>query len=65
MTSEPTEESGGSDHQFVEQQTIAMDALRSHRDREGIAQGLAEMEAGLGRQLDEALDDLRTRLGFG
>lgn len=42
----------------------AMDALRREQDREAIAEGLAQMEAGHGQPLDEAFADLRSRLGF-
>jgi hypothetical protein len=43
---------------------LAMDALRRQRDREAIAQGVSEMEAGQGRPLDEAFAAIRSRLGF-
>lgn len=42
----------------------AMEALRQKQDREAIAQGIAEMEAGLGTPLDQAFADMRMRLGF-
>lgn len=42
----------------------AMDALRREQDREAIAQGLAEMEAGQGKPLDQAFGEMRARLGF-
>jgi hypothetical protein len=42
----------------------AMDALRRQQDRDGIAAGLAQMEAGQGKSLDQAFSDMRTRLGF-
>jgi len=42
----------------------AMEALRSQQDRDAIRQGIAEMEAGLGKPLDEAFSDMRSRLGF-
>lgn len=42
----------------------AMDALRRQQDRDAIAQGIAEMEAGEGTPLDEAFDDIRANLGL-
>ncbi len=42
----------------------AMDALHRQQDRDAIAQGIAEMEAGLGTPLDEAFDDIRANLGL-
>lgn len=42
----------------------AMEALRRQQDREAIAQGIAEMEAGQGKPLDQAFAEMRTRLGF-
>jgi hypothetical protein len=42
----------------------AMEALRRQQDRDAIAAGLAQMEAGQGKPLDEAFADLRARLGF-
>ena len=42
----------------------AMAALRARQDREAIAQGLAEMEAGQGVPVEEAFDSIRTRLGL-
>lgn len=42
----------------------AMEALRRQQDRDAIAEGLAELEAGQGKPLDEAFSDLRSRLGF-
>lgn len=42
----------------------AMEALRSQQDREAIAAGLAQLEAGEGRTLDESFQAMRTRLGF-
>jgi hypothetical protein len=41
-----------------------MEALRRQQDREAIAQGIAEMEAGQGKPLDQAFAEMRTRLGF-
>ena len=42
----------------------AMIALRAQQDREAIAQGLSQMEAGEGRPAEQVLDEIRTRLGF-
>ena len=42
----------------------AMDALRRQQDRDAIAQGIAEMEAGEGIALDEAFADIRGNLGL-
>jgi hypothetical protein len=42
----------------------AMDALRRQRDRAAIAEGISEMEAGLGTPLDEAFDNIRANLGL-
>ena len=42
----------------------AMDALRRQQDRDAIAQGIAEMNAGEGTSLDEAFDDIRANLGL-
>ena len=42
----------------------AMEALRRQQDREAIAQGIAEMEAGGGKPLGQAFAELRARLGF-
>ena len=42
----------------------AMEALRSQQDREAIAEGLLQMQAGEGKPLDQAFSDLRSRLGF-
>ena len=42
----------------------AMDALRRQQDRNAIAQGIAEMEAGLGTPLEVAFDDIRANLGL-
>jgi len=41
-----------------------MEALRREQDREAIAEGLAQMDAGQGQPLDEAFADLRSQLGF-
>lgn len=43
---------------------LAMDALRRQQDRDAIAQGVAELEAGEGTPLDEAFADIRARLGL-
>lgn len=42
----------------------AMDALRRQQDRDAIAEGLAQMEAGQGHPLDEAFASLKSRLGL-
>lgn len=42
----------------------AMDALRRQQDRDAIATGLAQMEAGQGRPLDEAFAEIRSRLSM-
>ena len=56
----------GSDRRFVlvEQSTFdaAMAALEFRRNVELIREGVADMEAGRSRPLDEAMDDIRRRL---
>ncbi len=42
----------------------AMEALRRQQDRDAIAQGIAEMEAGKGMPLAEAFNDIRSNLGL-
>jgi predicted transcriptional regulator len=42
----------------------AMDALRRQQDRDAIAEGVAQMEAGQGKPLDEAFASLKSRLGL-
>ncbi len=42
----------------------AMEALRRQQDRDAIAQGIAEMEAGEGTTLDEAFDEIRANLAL-
>jgi len=42
----------------------AMNALRSQQDREAIAEGIAQMEAGEGKPAEQAFEDIRTRLNF-
>lgn len=42
----------------------AMDALRRQQDRDAVAQGIVEMEAGEGIALDAAFDDIRANLGL-
>lgn len=42
----------------------AMDALRRQQDREAIAEGISQMEAGLGKPLNQAMQDISERLGF-
>lgn len=39
-------------------------AQRDQRDRIAIAEGLAQMEAGQGKPLEQAVRDIRSRLGF-
>lgn len=56
----------GSDRRFVlvEQSTFdeAMAALEYQRNVEAIRVGVQQMEAGMGRPLDEAMDDIREKL---
>lgn len=56
----------GSDRRFVlvEQSTFdeAMAALEYQRNVEAIRIGVRQMEAGMGRPLDEAMDDIREKL---
>lgn len=42
----------------------AMEALRRQQDRDAIAEGLAQMEAGQGKPLDQAFSEMRSRLGL-
>lgn len=42
----------------------AMDALEQQLDREAIAEGISQMEAGQGKPIDTAFDDMREKLGF-
>lgn len=42
----------------------AMEALRREEDKRSIAQGIAEMEAGLGLPVDEVFKKIRAKLGF-
>jgi predicted transcriptional regulator len=42
----------------------AMEALRRQQNRDAIAQGIAEMEAGEGTALDEAFDEIRATLSL-
>lgn len=42
----------------------AMEALRQRQDHDAIGEGIAQMEAGPGKPLDEAFEDIRDRLGF-
>jgi len=42
----------------------AMAALQRQQDRDAIAEGLSQMESGQGKPLDEAFDEIRTRLAF-
>ena len=39
-------------------------ALRAQQDREAIAEGIAQMEAGGGQPAEQAFEEMRTRLGF-
>ncbi len=56
----------GSDRRFVlvEQSTFdeAMAALEYQRNVEAIRVGVRQMEAGMGRPFDEAMDDIREKL---
>jgi predicted transcriptional regulator len=40
----------------------AMDALRRQQDHDAIAEGIAQMEAGEGKPLNDAFEDIRVRL---
>jgi len=42
----------------------AMEALRQRQNRDAIAEGIAQMEAGQSKPLDKAIEDIRVRLGF-
>ena len=42
----------------------AMEALRRQRDRDAIAEGIAQMKAGEGTPIDEAFEEIRDRLGL-
>jgi hypothetical protein len=42
----------------------AMEALRRQQDRDAIAEGLAQMEAGDGKPIDEAFAGIFSRLGL-
>lgn len=42
----------------------SMEALRRQQDHDAIAEGIAQMEAGDGKPLDQAFSDMRDRLGF-
>jgi hypothetical protein len=42
----------------------AMEALRRQQDRDAIAEGLLQMEAGQGKPLDQAFSEMRSRLSF-
>jgi hypothetical protein len=42
----------------------AMNALRAQQDREAIAEGIAQMEAGEGKPAEQAFEDIRARLNF-
>jgi hypothetical protein len=47
-----------------ETQRQAMDALRRQRDRDAIANGIAQMEAGEGIPLEEAFEEIRANLNL-
>ncbi len=51
---------------FVERETHrqAMEALRRQQDREAIAQGIRQMEAGQGESIEQAFTDLQEQLGY-
>ena len=42
----------------------AMDALQQQLDREAIADGLAQMDAGEGKPIEVAFEDMQAKLGF-
>lgn len=42
----------------------AMRALRAQQDRDAIAEGIAQMDAGAGKPAMQAFEELRERLGF-
>ncbi|MCA9267738.1 MAG: hypothetical protein KDA41_04680 [Planctomycetales bacterium] len=42
----------------------AMEALRRQRDLESVQRGIAQMEAGQGRTVDQSQSELRARLGL-
>ena len=42
----------------------AMNALRAQQDHNAITEGIEQMEAGQGMPAEQALIELRTRLGF-
>ena len=48
----------------VETHQRAMHALDRQQSHAAIAEGLAQMQAGEGKPLDEAFSDLREKLGF-
>ena len=41
-----------------------MAALRRHQDHDAIAEGIAEMEAGQGKLLDEVEAEMRAEFGY-
>lgn len=51
---------------IVDEQTHldALKALRAQSDRNAIAEGIAQMEAGLGKPADQAFEDIRKELGL-
>ena len=42
----------------------ALVALRQQQDRDAIAEGVAQMEAGEGKPADEVFEEMRERLSF-
>lgn len=42
----------------------AMEALRRQQDHDAIGEGIAQMEGGEGKPLDQAFYEMRARLGF-
>lgn len=42
----------------------AMEALQRQQDHDAIAEGLKQMERGQGKSLDQAFQDIRSRLEF-
>jgi len=42
----------------------AMEALHRQKDHDAITEGIAQMEAGEGKSLDEAFEGIRDKLGF-
>ncbi len=42
----------------------AMQALRAQQDCEAVAEGVSQMNAGEGKPVEQAFEEIRTRLGF-